>query len=197
MRNVFNLRGRTASFHGIISKKNRTTQLWDVDLRGRTASFHSAREFSIVSFFDHQLLRAHIDHWFHWGYSSVKQGKRHHITQRHNPFDCWKWFSFSSVWPRNPIPPSLSLSLASGWGKLIKEASLPWVLPSHFGKYSNLSSSWSPLIAIVLLNQMPHSTTNRRHKLTRNDQLYYNFGLLFFLQKIKLARALCSNGWAR
>ena len=52
-------------------------------------------------------------------------------------------------------------------------------------------------IAIVLLNQMPHSTTNRRHKLTRNDQLYYNFGLLFFLQKIKLARALCSNGWAR
>ena len=40
----------------------------DVDLRGRTASFHVARKLGVVAFFDHQLLRAHIDHWFHWGY---------------------------------------------------------------------------------------------------------------------------------
>ena len=47
----------------------------------------------------------------------------------------WKWLSFSSVWPRNPISPPQT----SGWGKLIKEAgtstSLLRVLPSLFQKY--------------------------------------------------------------
>ena len=94
-------------------------------------------------------------------------------------------------------PPS---TLASGWGKLIKEASLTWVLPSHFGKYSGHLNIIMVVITI-LLNEMPKECL-----ICSNAGLGNFFGgnfieifwpLLCNLQKIKLARALCPNGLAR
>ena len=88
-------------------------------LRCGPPGFHAAGKFGRVAFFHHKLLGTHADHWFDWKHKGWLQEE----TDCENA--CHLHLCDPGIW--------CSPSLASGWGKLIKEASLCWVPPSHSG----------------------------------------------------------------